>query len=124
GHRRRGRGVEVAVVGVAGGDRVAAHCQCVSAEAGRVYAGGGRQGAAAERRRAAAVIEVHRAGRRGDQGGARCDHADGGGEGGRLPKPGRVDRGGQRGRGVGVADDLGQHPDAGREVGVPAIGGG
>src|SRR2546425_9316609 len=119
GHSRRSGGVEVAVIGVAGGDGVAADRKRIGAEVGAGYAGGGCEATAPDQR--AAVEEVHRAGWVGDQGGARCNHADGGGEAGRLPESGGVDRGGQRGRGVGLADNLGHSRRSGG-VEVAVIG--
>src|SRR2546427_879054 len=117
--RSRSGGVEVAVIGVLGGDAVAADRKRIGAEVGAGYAGGGCEDAAADQR--AAVEEVHRAAWVGDQGGARCNHADGGGEAGRLAESGGVDRGGQRGRGVGLADNLGHSRRSGG-VEVAVIG--
>src|SRR3989442_10082777 len=48
-----------------------------------------------------------------------------GGEAGRLPESGGVDRGGQRGRGVGLADNLGHsRRSGGVEVAVIGVAGG
>src|SRR2546428_10847011 len=77
----------------------------IGAEVGAGYAGGGCEATARDQR--AAVEEVHRAAWVGDRSGARCNHADGGGEGGRLAQTGGVGRGGRRGRGVGLGGALG-----------------
>src|SRR2546428_6157208 len=90
-------------------------------EVRRGLVGSGCEATAPDQR--AAVEEVHRAAWVGDQGGARCNHADGGGEAGRLAESGGVDRGGQRGRGGGLADNLGHSRRSGGVVaaviGVP-----
>src|SRR2546427_670736 len=91
--RSRSGGVEVAVIGVAGGDGVAADRKRIGAEVGAGYAGGGCEATAPDQ--PAAHAEDHRAPSEGDQGGARFNHDDGGGEAGRLAESGGVDRGGQ-----------------------------
>src|SRR2546427_5512568 len=90
---RRSGGVEVAVIGVAGGDGVAADRKRIGAEVGAGYAGGGCEATAPDQR--AAVEEVHRSAWVRDQGRARCNHAYRGGVARRKAESGGGDRGGQ-----------------------------
>src|SRR2546428_449999 len=92
----------------------------IGAEVGAGYAGGGCEATAPDQR--AAVEEVHRAAWVGDQGGARCNHADGGGEGGRLGESGGGGPGGRRGGGEGSAGKPAHHRRKGGGVEAAVIG--